>query len=145
MVRVRELDEDNLPSVRRLWRASQGVIMRDKADTKEALIRYLDRNPGMSFGAFIDDQLVGAVLSGHDGRRGYIHHLAVECNHRGKGIGRRLVESAIAALQEAGIVKCHAFVLTDNDGGKEFWQHLGWSERSDIGLHSYVSEGDPNA
>ena len=81
-------------------------------------------------------RVVAAVLCGHDGRRGYLHHLAVRPSCRGRGIGRRLVETCLAALQADGIQKCHVFVFMDNPQGVDFWMHLGWTPRADIGVVS---------
>ena len=78
------------------------------------------------------DDLIGAVLSGHDGRRGYIHHLAVRTDWRGSGIGRGLVDRCLQALEEAGIQKCHLFIYTDNKNGMAFWQSVGWTARAEL-------------
>lgn len=111
-----------------LWQASEGVGL-SSADTREAIARYLARNPGMSFVARSGGALVGAVLCGHDGRRGYLHHLAVRPDCRRQGIGRALVERCLAALGEQGIDKCHLFVFKANERGRAFWERNGWSER----------------
>ncbi len=80
-----------------LWQRTEGVTLRS-ADSSEAVLRYLKRNPGSSFVAREHDTLVAAVLGGHDGRRGYLHHLAVAPTHRGRGIGRALAERVLTAL-----------------------------------------------
>ncbi|MFO0928651.1 MAG: GNAT family N-acetyltransferase [Gemmataceae bacterium] len=85
-----ELTSEHLPAVRALWQASEGLTLRD-ADSPEALARYLARNPRLSVAAFAGGELVAAALCGHDGRRGYLHHVSVHPAHRRRGIGRRLV------------------------------------------------------
>jgi hypothetical protein len=66
-----------------LWRSCEGIGLSD-SDTREAIATYLARNPGLSLVATdADGVIVGAVLGGHDGRRGYLHHLAVAPAHRG--------------------------------------------------------------
>ena len=87
-----------------LMRETPGVVVRD-ADAPEHALRYLARNPGLSFVAIAGRQLVGGVMAGHDGRRGYLNHLLVHRQLRGQGIARALVEHAIAALDAAGISK----------------------------------------
>lgn len=114
-----------------LWKASEGIGLSD-ADTIEAIERYLHQNPGGSFVAYDEDSLVGAVLCGTDGRRGYLHHLAVAASHRGQGIGESLVEYCLQALQSQGITRCHIFVYRNNDLGKSFWKKTGWFEREDL-------------
>ena len=78
------------------------------------------------------NRIMGAVLCGHDGRRGYLHHLAVAAAWRRKGIGRDLVEACLTGLGSAGIPKCNIFLLADNELGKAFWTHNGWNERGDL-------------
>jgi ribosomal protein S18 acetylase RimI-like enzyme len=97
---------------------------------------YLKRNSGMSFVARYKNEIIGAVLCGHDGRRGYLHHLAVHADFRNQGIGRSLVEKCVAALQSGGIQKCHLFIFSSNENGIRFWEKIGWTRRKDIGVVS---------
>jgi GNAT superfamily N-acetyltransferase len=71
-----------------------GVRLRD-ADSIEGVARYLDRNPGMSFVAEADAGVAGCLFGGHDGRRGYLNHLAVAPTYRRRGIATRLVSHAL--------------------------------------------------
>ncbi len=118
-----------------LWKGSQGIGL-SSADSREAIARYLARNPGMSSAARDGGRLVGAVLAGHDGRRGFLHHLAVAADRRGAGTGRALVERSLRLLKAEGIAKCHIFLMKDNDDGRGFWQAVGWKPRADIGVCS---------
>ena len=118
-----------------LWKQCEGVGLSD-ADSRESIQAYLSRNQDMSFVAAIDGRIVGVILAGHDGRRGYIHHLAVHPSSRRQGIARRLVEHSLAALADAGIQKCHIFIFNDNADGIAFWKSDGWTRRSDISVVS---------
>jgi len=119
-----------------LWKQSDGVTL-SNADTEEKIRKYLERNPGMSLIARDDSGvIVGAILCGHDGRRGYIHHLTVHPDSRRQGIGRRLVESCLSRLQAVGIIKCHIFLVNENERGLEFWKHIGWTFRTDVSIVS---------
>lgn len=118
-----------------LWRRTEGVGLSD-ADRPEALGAFLERNPGLSQVALADGRLAGTVLCGTDGRRGYLHHLAVEAASRRAGIGCALVAAALAALAQVGIRKCHAFVFRDNLLGALFWERAGWERREDLVVHS---------
>ena len=115
----------------KLWKQSDGVGLGD-SDSKENIEFFLERNPGLSFVAELNGELVGVVLAGHDGRRGYIHHLAVSASHRGKGTGRFLVDRCLGGLKAAGILKCHIFMFNNNYIGQKFWESIGWSHRNDI-------------
>lgn len=139
-----ELTATHLPAVRALWQASKGLTLRE-ADSPEALTRYLARNPGLSVAAFAGGELIAAALCGHDGRRGYLHHVSVHPAHRRRGIGRRLVERCLDRLAAAGIAKCHLFVRADNDAARAFWQRLGWQARDDVEMMSSTRPGHDNA
>ena len=108
-----------------LWAAMPEIGL-DDADARENMDRFLARNPGMSFVARHEGKLVGAVLCGHDGRRGYLHHLAVLPQYRNRGLGRELVERCVRALAVAGIQRCNIFIFAENEDGKRFWRKTGW-------------------
>jgi ribosomal protein S18 acetylase RimI-like enzyme len=110
---IRPMVMSDYAAVRRLWETCEGVGLND-ADRPEALRRYLARNPGMSFGALAAEQVVGTVLCGHDGRRGYLNHLAVLPDFRRRGLARQLVGHCLAALEREGIAKCHLFIFNTN-------------------------------
>jgi putative acetyltransferase len=130
-----EFTMDAYHGVYNLWRQSKGIGLSD-GDSRESIRRYLARNPKMSFVAKAEGRVVGAVLCGHDGRRGYIHHLAVHPNYQRQGIGHTLVEHALQALRVAGIQKCHLFVFASNPDGIAFWEGMGWTFRREIGVMS---------
>ena len=130
MIEIRAMTIADYDDALALWQAIEGLGL-SAADSREAITRYLARNPGLSFVAHADTgELVGAVLCGHDGRRGYLHHLAVRPDCRGHGLGRDLAGHCLAALRAEGIDKCHLFVKRSNTAGQAFWQQTGWTERS---------------
>jgi ribosomal protein S18 acetylase RimI-like enzyme len=126
---------DSYDDVFALWQKCEGIGL-SEADSRASIGAYLDRNPGMSFLARVDGKVVGAILAGHDGRRGYIHHLAVYPTSRRQGVARELVDRAISALRSVGIQKAHIFVFNSNSDGIAFWKSAGWSRRNDIGVMS---------
>src|SRR3954468_3971626 len=130
--------------VRALLQTTPGVTWRT-ADARPAVERYLARNPGLSFVARRETNLIGCVMSGHDGRRVYLQHLAVDPSYRKVGVGRRLVENCLAALKKVDIEKVHLDVLIENQAAQQFWQHLGWVQRVDLQRYSWTNSNDPNA
>jgi ribosomal protein S18 acetylase RimI-like enzyme len=128
---IQEMSIDNYDEVRSIWRESKGIEL-SGADSRESINRFLERNPGLSFVARDGDQLVGAVLCGHDGRRGYIDHLAVRQSHRRQGIGRALVGRCLYNLMQIGIRKWHLFVQQDNEEAIAFWRKIGWAQRVEL-------------
>ena len=120
-----------------------GVAVR-AADAPEAIGRYLERNPGLSLVAEEGEALVGCVFCGHDGRRGYLHHVVVAPAARGRGIGAALVARALDGLAALGIYKTHLDVFADNAPAIAFWQHTGWQRRDDIVRFSFNRSDDAN-
>jgi N-acetylglutamate synthase len=126
-----------------LLRSIPGLTIRS-ADSFEATERYLIRNPGLSFVARAGDRIVGCVMCGHDGRRGYLQHLAVEPIMRHQGIGAALTGRCLDALHRLGIEKTHIDVLTENALAHDYWIRSGWKRRTDIIRYSFNSSRDPN-
>ena len=126
-----------------LLKSTAGVRLRD-ADSREATERYLARNTGLSFVAVEGGRLIGCVMCGHDGRRGYLQHLAVDSAHRRQGIGSSLVDRCVSALQEQGILKLHIDVLVNNTDAAAFWTRCGWQKRDDIQRFSFVNSQHAN-
>lgn len=136
---ISQFEIESYDDVLALWQQGRGVGLSD-ADSRENIQAYLDRNPGMSFVATAGGKVVGIVLAGHDGRRGYIHHLAVHPDCRRQGIGCRLVDRCLTVLADSGIHKCHIFIFNNNADGIAFWKSVGWTHRSDIGVISKIIE-----
>jgi ribosomal protein S18 acetylase RimI-like enzyme len=128
---IRAMQIADFTEVEQLWRKTEGIGLTE-SDTRSNIALYLERNPGMSFIARQNRKLAGAVLCGHDGRRGYLHHLAVARDHRGRGIGKSLLNHCITQLARIGILKCNIFVYANNAQGEAFWIHHGWEKRSDL-------------
>jgi ribosomal protein S18 acetylase RimI-like enzyme len=116
-------------AVMQLWNSAAGVRANESRAEFERILR---RNPGLSASARAGNDLAGAVLCGHDGRRGYLYHLAVAEPFRRQGIARALVDRALAGLAREGIARCTIFLVADNTAGRTFWLQTGWRERTDL-------------
>jgi N-acetylglutamate synthase len=139
---IRVFTNDDHAAALKLWQASEGVGLSD-ADSFENIVRFLARNPGLSFVATDAGRVVATILCGHDGRRGLIHHLLVAPTHRRRGLGRTLLKRTLAALGQAQIQKCHLLVFRDNAEGMAFWHAIGADERVSLALFS-MSTGSAN-
>jgi ribosomal protein S18 acetylase RimI-like enzyme len=126
-VAIREFVIDDYDGAVALWRAEEGIEVCE-GDSREEIAEYFKRNPGMSRVAEVDGKIVGAVLSGHDGRRGWIYHLAVAAEYRGQKIGRRLLEECVAGLRSEGLRRAIILVAADNPLGHQFWLGNGWED-----------------
>lgn len=131
-ITIRAMTPVDYEAVAALWQASPGVGL-GESDGQRDVASFLRHNAGMSCVAVAHDgRLVGAVLCGHDGRRGYLHHLAVAQDVRRQGIARRLIAFCFERLSEARIPKCNVFLFASNTAGEQFWLHNGWSARPDL-------------
>lgn len=134
-ITVREMVVSDYSEVYQLWSRTDGMGL-NEADSEEAIRAFLTRNAGHSFVSVVEDEIVGTVLCGHDGRRGMLYHVAVTESHRKRGIGKKLVNQALDRLRSIGIQKCHLMVYAHNELGNEFWQREDWVRRDDILLYS---------
>jgi ribosomal protein S18 acetylase RimI-like enzyme len=126
-----------------LMRQTPGVSVRE-ADSRDAIARYLQRNPGLSFVAEDGATLVGCIMSGHDGRRGTLQHLLVLPAYRRRGVASGLIEACLAGLEALGILKSHIDVLATNEAGQHFWERRGWTPRTDIRRYAFIRSGGDN-
>lgn len=131
----RPLEVSDVEPCLELWRRTPGVGL-SSADDAVSLSRFIERNAGLCWCSATDDRIVGTILCGSDGRRGYLYHVAVDEELRREGIGGLLVEAAIRSLRSAGIEKCHAMVFASNELGRSFWEQSGWGLRDDLVVFS---------
>lgn len=129
---IRKLNMDDYNELYDFWLSTPGMGLNDVDDSKEGIEKYLERNPDTCFIAIVSNKIVGVILSGHDGRRGYIYHAAVSVTCRNQGIGSTLLNTALAALRHEGITKVALVVFKNNEIGNAFWEHRGFSQREDL-------------
>ena len=125
MVTVRSMQIEDYDQVYALWMTIHGFSIRTIDDSREGVERFLKRNPGISVVAELDGRVVGAILCGHDGRRGCLYHVCVHEDYRMHGIGRAMVVHCMNALQQEGI-------------NKAFWKQIGWTKREDLNYYDFV-------
>jgi ribosomal protein S18 acetylase RimI-like enzyme len=135
MTNIRKMEIGDYEQALDLWKRTAGMGL-SAADEKQEIEKFLKKNSTLCFAAFDGKKLIGTILCGEDGRRGYIYHLAVDETYRKTGIGKKLVQSSLDALKKMGIQKCHLFVIADNKMGIAFWDHIGWELRRDIEVMS---------
>ncbi|NCB73655.1 MAG: GNAT family N-acetyltransferase [Clostridia bacterium] len=129
---IRTMEIGDYERVYNLWANTPGVGLNDIDDSKEGIEKYLKRNPNTCFVAESNKKIIGSILSGHDGRRGYIYHAAVLGAERELGVGTALVEAAISALEREGINKAALVVFFSNENGNRFWENRGFIKRDDL-------------
>ena len=129
---------EDFDQVHALWMSIKGFGIRSVDDSKEGIERFLKRNPTTSVVAEEDGKIVGAILCGHDGRRGCLYHVCVHEDYRMHGIGRAMVTACMRALQKEGINKVSLIAFTRNDVGNTFWREVGWTKREDLNYYDFV-------
>ena len=135
---IRMMTIEDYEGVYALWMSIKGFAMRSIDDSKEGVERFLARNPETSVVALEDGKVVGAILCGHDGRRGCMYHVCVHEDYRMRGIGKAMVVFAMEALKREKISKVSLIAFTKNDVGNAFWNRIGWTKREDLNYYDFV-------
>ena len=129
---IRKMTIADYEKVYALWLSCRGMGLNDVDDSREGIGRFLQRNPDTCFVAIDGGKTVGAIMAGHDGRRGFIYHTAVSPAMRRRGVGSALVQTAVAALKAQGITKAALVVFQRNQAGNAFWEKMGFAAREDL-------------
>lgn len=135
---VRKMTIEDYDGVKALWMTIHGFAIRSIDDSREGVERFLLRNPETSVVAVLDGQIVGAILCGHDGRRGCLYHVCVREDMRRKGIGKEMVIFCMNALKNEKISKVSLIAFSSNDIGNAFWKEIGWTKREDLFYYDFV-------
>lgn len=132
MINIRVMTIEDYEGVYNLWINTPGMGLNSTDDSREGIEKYIKRNPTSSFVAEDNGKIVGVIIAGHDGRRGYIYHTAVLPAYRNQGIAKCLVDSAMSALDAEGINKMALVVFKKNELGNGFWESIGFTDREDL-------------
>jgi N-acetylglutamate synthase len=139
-IELRRMKSSDVVRTLELWRTCEGVGL-GEGDSSAELSTFLERNPNSSWVATLaEGDLIGAVLAGHDGRRGFLYHLAVLADYRRQGVASALVEHALSSLRGLGICKYHVMVFRNNQAAQVFWDRMGWRLREDIDVHTFTRD-----
>lgn len=131
-MKIRTMTISDYRQVYDLWLSCKGMGLNDLDDSRDGIKRFLDRNPETCFVAEERNEIIGVILAGHDGRRGYIYHTSVSPDHRRRGIASALVDEALSALRTQGINKTALVVFSNNKDGNDFWEKSGFAVREDL-------------
>ena len=137
-MQIRLMTCEDYEAVHALWMTIKGFAIRSVDDSKEGVERFIRRNPETSVVAEEDGRIVGAILCGHDGRRGCLYHVCVHPDHRRRGIGKSMVVFCMNALKKEKINKVSLIAFTANDIGNAFWRTIGWTKREDLNYYDFV-------
>jgi ribosomal protein S18 acetylase RimI-like enzyme len=140
-MKIRKMTITDYAQVYSLWSNAAGMGLRDIDDNEQAISKYLDRNPSTCFVAEKNNQIIGVVLGGHDGRRGHLCHMAVSKNEQGQGIGTELVNTVMSAFANEGISKVALVCFSNNKHGNDFWERQGFFARTDLVYRDKATRG----
>ena len=129
---IRIMTISDYEEVYALWLGTPNMGLNALDDSKDGIAKYLVRNPNTCFVAEKDGKIIGAILSGHDGRRGYIHHTAIDGGEQRSGVGTALVNAAMKALERENINKVALVVFGRNEKGNAFWEKQMFTTRPDL-------------
>jgi ribosomal protein S18 acetylase RimI-like enzyme len=129
---VRAMTINDYEQVYALWLSTPNMGLNNLDDSKAGIAKYLLRNPDICFVAELGGNIIGAILCGHDGRRGYIYHVSVDEREQRRGVGTALVNAAMSALKREGISKVALVAFRKNEKGNAFWEKQGFEVRNDL-------------
>lgn len=129
---IREMVTSDYEKVYDLWIHTTGMGLNNLDDSEEGIAKFLKRNPSTCFVAEQEGKIIGVILAGHDGRRGFIYHTTVNQEYRKQGIGKELADHALDALEKEGIHKVALVVFDRNQLGNAFWENQGFTIRNDL-------------
>ena len=146
---IRKVTIEDYDRIFALWNSTEQSrrALNPVDDSREGIERYLKRNPETCFAAVINGRIIGVILTGHDGRRGIIHHMCVHPDFRRMGVAAHLVSLAEKALKKEGIQKIFGLVFSDNEPANRFWEKQGYSLRTNLNyrnksLNAKIPAGD---
>ncbi|MEG1555229.1 MAG: GNAT family N-acetyltransferase [Bacteroidales bacterium] len=137
---IRLMTSDDYELIYQLWSETEGIALRGYDDSKEGMAKFIAKNPTSNFVAIENNEVIGAIMCGMDGRRAYIYHTTVRKDFRGQGIGKAMLREVYKAIEKEGICKNGLLVLKNNDIGNAFWKSQGWEERVDLNYYSKSME-----
>lgn len=123
---IRPFEPADREAVIKVWRAAG--LVRSGEDPERSLDRKLAFDPAGVLIAVDEGHVVGTVMVGYEGRRGWINALGVLPDRQGEGIGKALVEAAVERLRALGCPKVNLQVRRSNEGVVAFYQGLGFVE-----------------
>lgn len=131
-MKIRKMQMQDYHEVYSLWLSCSGIGLNNLDDSEKGIAKFLQRNPDTCFVAVDKNRIIGVIMAGSDGRRGYIYHTAVHPDYRNHGIAKQMVDKVMTALQNIGINKVALVVFNHNETGNHFWEKLGFTVRDDL-------------
>lgn len=127
IVVVQAMKESDIEQVLKLWNNIFGSSFLESSVTQEELIAYLKKNPEASSVACTEDgKVIGALLCGNDGIRGFIYHIAIYEEYRVNEISKSLLDRSLSKLKEVGIKTGFIFTQNNSHDMDVTFNSIGW-------------------
>ncbi len=137
-ITIRPMTKEDYAGAYKLWESIHGFGLLSVDDKEERIHEFIDRNPGLSVVAEKDNEVVGTILCGHDGRRGSFYHVCVREDLRRQGIGKAMSVACMRALKDAGIGYVSLNSFKRNSLGNSFWSGEGYKLRDDYNMYDFL-------
>ena len=121
-----------------LWKRS-GIEV-SSSDTRDEITKMLKRNSNLFLIGKEDGKVIAVVMGGFDGRRGYVHHLAIDPDYQKKNYGKMMMDELIEKFRKKKVHKVHLFIEKHNKEVIDFYRKLGWEVRDDLIMMSFVPD-----
>jgi len=132
VMQIRPFHSDDQEAVISLWRRCN--LVRAWNDPAKDIHRKLQIRPDLFLVGLIGGQIIGSVMAGYEGHRGWLNYLAVDPEHQRQGYARAIVDEAERLLREAGCPKINLQVRTSNHEVIEFYRRIGYSDDEVVSL-----------
>lgn len=140
VIAIRAFEESDAADVVALWSACE--LLRPWNDPRKDIARKLTVQGDMFLVGCVDERIVGTVMAGYDGHRGWIYYLAVDPAQRRQGFARALIAAAEARLRALGCPKINLQIRADNREAIAFYQRIGFAEDASISMGKRLERDD---
>lgn len=131
-IQIQPFEIEKYEKVYNLWMSCKNMGFNNVDDSLSGITKLVKKNPNTCFVAVKEGEIVGTILAGNDGRRGYVYHLCVCEKCRKQGIGKMLVDAMLEGMRQEGISKVALVVFAYNDTANSFYEKIGFIKRNDL-------------
>ncbi len=126
-----------------LWEACD--LLRPWNDPHKDIARKLQVQPELFLVGLEDEKIVGTVMAGYEGHRGWVNYLAVSLEQRGRGWGRQLMDEAETRLHALGCPKINLQVRSGNAGVRQFYESIGYTLDEVVSFGKRLEADEPTS
>ena len=141
-MQLRVMAIQDYEKIKALWKSIDGFYIRSIDDSLEGMQKFLAKNPHTNVVALQNDEIIGTILCGYDGRCAYFYHVCVKKEYRHKKIGKSMVDFVIKSLEKEGATHINLVAFKTNEVGNLFWHEVGWNLKDNVNMYEYILDSD---